>query len=86
MKKILNNLAVLLSSLALLSFCLTSCKSFFNNNQKDEVNYVDIVLQSESYTGINDSQNNSARTASVVKPDNVYYVVTAEEPIYQETK
>lgn len=78
MKKILNNLAVLLSSLALLSFCLTSCKSFFNNNQKDEVNYVDIVLQSESYTGINDSQNNSARTASVVKPDNVYYVVTAD--------
>jgi hypothetical protein len=77
MKKILNNLAVLLSSLTLLSFCLTSCKSFFNNNQKNEVNFVDIVVQSDSYAGINDSQNNSARTASVVKPDNVYYVVTA---------
>ena len=78
MKKILNNLAVLLSSLTLLSFCLTSCKSFFNSNQKDEVNYVDIVVQSNSYASINDSQNNSARTASVVKPDNVYYVVTAD--------
>ncbi len=77
MKKILNNLAVLLSSLTLLSFCLTSCESFFNNNQKNEVNLVDIVVQSDSYAGINDSQNNSARTASVVKPDNVYYVVTA---------
>ena len=78
MKKLLKNLTVtILSSLTLLSFCLTGCKSFINNNQKNEVSCVDITFVNKLYNGINTSQNNSARTASVVMPPNVYYVVTA---------
>ena len=75
MKKLLNHLALtLISSLALLSLCLTSCKSFLNDNQTDDVNVTYITF------------TDSARTASVVKPDLIDYTVTAHKTDKNGTK
>lgn len=77
MKKMLNHLAVtVISSLALLSLCLTACKSYVNDKTRDEVDIAYItVLDSDS-----------ARTASVVKPDAIDYTVTAHKTDKNGTK
>lgn len=75
MKKLIKHLAVtVISSLALLSLCLTGCKSYVNDKPADEIDVAYITV------------SDSARTASVVKPAEIDYTVTAHKTDKNGTK